>query len=273
MKIESTSVDIFLVGYVTSGAVFFTDPIDKSTTTTDSYVDVDITNDLLGSDDANGAIVEFHQTDNRRRVALRKNGASYDYYAESGHAFAPVAIDDGDIFEQKIEWDDMDLYLIGYTLTADSPTPTPTATPTATPYGSLTLDPITFPGTALNGSQQLVGDTSTNDWTVTSTYPAGTSWSVTVSSTDLTAGSYTINVSNFEIRLLDSNITPAGDKPASSITSFTPLSGTAQTLMAYSGSNGDSTFTFSPDFQLYVPASTYISLYSGTVTVTFVAGP
>ena len=44
------------------------------------HLDVDITGDLQGSDDAKGAIVMFNQTNNRRQGALRENGAGYDYY-------------------------------------------------------------------------------------------------------------------------------------------------------------------------------------------------
>jgi len=104
------------VGYVTGGAVFFTDAVDKSTATEDIYEDVDITGDLQGSEDANGAIVMFNQTNNRRAGALRENGASYDYYEDVSHQFAMVSIDSDDIFEQKIDYGDMDLHLIGYTL-------------------------------------------------------------------------------------------------------------------------------------------------------------
>ena len=40
MKIENAAVDLHLTGYVTSGAVFFTDAVAKSTGTTGSYQDV-----------------------------------------------------------------------------------------------------------------------------------------------------------------------------------------------------------------------------------------
>ena len=116
-KIENAALDLYLQGYVTGGAVLFTNATDKSTATTGSYVDVDITAHI-GSDDANGAIVEtFVTPDNTaREVAVRKNGASYDYYERSNHVSALVAIDTGDIFEQKISDVKRDLYLLGYTL-------------------------------------------------------------------------------------------------------------------------------------------------------------
>ena len=115
-KIENAALDLYLQGYVTGGAVLFTNATDKSTGTKDSYQDVDITADI-GSNDANGAIVDTFVTDNSaREVAVRKNGATYDYYDRAGHVSALVAIDENDIFEQKVSDVKRDLYLLGYTL-------------------------------------------------------------------------------------------------------------------------------------------------------------
>jgi hypothetical protein len=142
-----------------------------------------------------------------------------------------------------------------------------------TPSSSVTTTSITFPGTTINGTDQTIDDNSANNWQVTSDNPAGTDWHVNISSTDFSTGTYTIAVSNFEIRLLDANIEPGSDKPASQITTYTPLSTSNQQLLAYSGSNGNSTFDFIPDFQLDILAETYIGNYSATVTVTYVTGP
>ena len=115
-QIAATTVDLFLVGYVTEGAVFFTNAIDKSTGTTGSYQPVDITNDV-GAGVANGAFVEIQPSDGtRRNTAIRPNGSAYDYYGEVSHQFAVVGIDAGDVFEQKIQLNTMDLYLTGYSL-------------------------------------------------------------------------------------------------------------------------------------------------------------
>jgi len=115
-QIAATTVDLFLVGYVTSGAVFFTNAVDKSTAITGSYQPVDITNDV-GAGVANGAFVEIQPSDGtRRNTAIRPNGATYDYYGEVSHQFALVGIDAGDVFEQKIQLNTMDLYLTGYSL-------------------------------------------------------------------------------------------------------------------------------------------------------------
>ena len=116
-KIETANIDLYLVGYVTSGAVFFADPIDVSTDTLDAYVDADIT-PYIGTDDANGAILEWIDIDNSSRAtAVRREGATYDYYHDMRHTGAIVAIDDNDVFEHKhAATDRMDLYVLGYTL-------------------------------------------------------------------------------------------------------------------------------------------------------------
>ncbi len=119
MNVTDATVDLYLVGYVTHGARFFTNALDKSTATEGSYVDVDITANILPGDDANGAILEIDPSNNRRQTALRKNGSGEDLYLEMSKGFGSVAIDAGDIFEQKIQVDDMDIYLVGYSLAVD----------------------------------------------------------------------------------------------------------------------------------------------------------
>jgi hypothetical protein len=137
MKIQSTLNDLYLSGYVTSGAVFFTNAVDKSTAITGSYVAVDITGDLQGGDDANGALLEVVAGTTTGSFAVRPNGETYDYYSDTRHIGAIVGIDGGDIFEQKIQLASHDLYLTGYTL-ASCPPATPTATSTNTPTNTPT---------------------------------------------------------------------------------------------------------------------------------------
>ena len=152
-KIDDAQVDLYLTGYITSGAVFFTTPVDKSTADT-SYFDIDITPDI-GADDANGAILEYFETGgNARRVAVRAKGETYDYYFDMRHHGAFVAIDINNIFQQKVEWQDMDTYLHGYTL-ASCGTPAP-----ATNYRSIGTagDYTTGDVAATNGSPVVVGN-------------------------------------------------------------------------------------------------------------------
>jgi hypothetical protein len=115
MQIANLSLDLYLTGYVTSGAVFFTNAVDKSTATLGTYVGVDITGDLQGADDASGAILEV-AAGGSGDVAVRRNGATYDFYGRTAHIGAITAIDASDILEQKIELASHDLYLTGYTL-------------------------------------------------------------------------------------------------------------------------------------------------------------
>ena len=116
LQVESTLVELHLVGYVTEGAVFFTNGVNKSTSTTGSFVDVDITADI-GTNRANGAFIEHVIADNtRHRAAVRRNGDTEDYYLDQKHGFASIGIDASNIFEQKIDDTNMDLYLVGYSL-------------------------------------------------------------------------------------------------------------------------------------------------------------
>ena len=156
-KIGNAQLDIYLTGYITSGAVFFTTPLNKSTATLEpTYVDVDITGDI-GADDANGVFLEFNEVGNAsRNVAVRMNGETYDlgYYNEMRHHGAFTAIDGSDIFEQKIQWDDMDLYMHGYTLAscgAPAPTTNYRSIGSAGPYSA-------FDVAATNGSPVVVGN-------------------------------------------------------------------------------------------------------------------
>jgi hypothetical protein len=144
MKIDSTFVDLYLVGYVTDGAVFFTNAVDKATSTYGSYVAVDITGDI-GADDANGAILAL-KSSGEEYFAVRPNGATHDYYQRIVEAQWPViGIDANDIFEQKISATSHDLYLTGYTL-ATLPSP---------PTISSAADQGFFVGDALTANSQI----------------------------------------------------------------------------------------------------------------------
>ena len=116
MRIESGLVDLYLVGYVTHGAVFFANAVDKSTSSTGTYQDVDITADI-GGNRVNGAFVELHSTnDTAYQTALRRNGDAEDFYLDQTHAFASIGVDSANLFEQKVVDVQRDLYLVGYSL-------------------------------------------------------------------------------------------------------------------------------------------------------------
>jgi hypothetical protein len=79
-----TSQKSYVYGYATSGIVMFDNAVDHSTATAGSYQDVDITSNLQGWDDANGAIPHLY-FDTGDSGALRKNGMSYDRFRAAGN--------------------------------------------------------------------------------------------------------------------------------------------------------------------------------------------
>jgi hypothetical protein len=105
-----------LVGYFDGGAVFFDNAVDKSTATTGSYVDVDISADT-GGDTAIAAIVEaLSSGPTSRTLFLRKNGSTDDIPGENFGArlWGVVGVDGSEIFEQRINSAVTDLFLVGY---------------------------------------------------------------------------------------------------------------------------------------------------------------
>ena len=140
---------------------------------------------------------------------------------------------------------------------------------------TITTALITFPGVTLDGADQLVNG-ATGAWRADATGETG-GWNVSVASTDFDNGaSKTIAVSNFEIRLLDANIVRvSGDTngPVSTQTTFASLSGTARKIASAAAGDGDGVYDLTPDLRLTVPAETYASSYTATVTVAISAGP
>jgi len=155
-------------------------------------------------------------------------------------------------------------------------TPTASATPTetSTPFGNVESENITFPETPLNGADQVLNGSS-SPWTVASSYNPGTSWYVNIAASDFTDGSHTLNANRLNVRLENADITiiSGTDKPGSQMTDFTPLANTDQVLLAYNGSDGKGTFSFTLGFRLLVEADDYAGNYSSTVTTTFIVGP
>ena len=107
--------DSFLWGY-SDEDLCFVDPYDKSTSTTNAWVDV--TNPELPNG-ATGAIYERvnRYTDNGL-LGLRPNGSTHEPANPSltpeSHDFAPIGIDSAKRAEQKIDRTEEDLYLWGH---------------------------------------------------------------------------------------------------------------------------------------------------------------
>ena len=139
----------------------------------------------------------------------------------------------------------------------------------------ITTAAISFPNVTLDGDPHTV-DGSTSAWRAAAVGEDG-GWNVTVASTDFDNGSgKTVDVSNFEIRLLDTNIVwVSGDvnEPTSTQTTFTALSGTALKIASAADGDGNGVYDMTPDFRLTVPAETYAGNYTATVTVSISVGP
>ena len=141
---------------------------------------------------------------------------------------------------------------------------------------TITTAAISFPDVTLDGDPHTVNG-STSAWRADAVGETG-GWNVTVSSTDFDNGSgKTIDVSNFEIRLLDASIVwVSGDDinmPTSTQTTFTDLSGTALKIASAAVGDGNGVYDMTPDVRLTVPAETYAGNYTATVTVDISAGP
>lgn len=108
---------LYLIGYFGDEAVFFDNGIDKSTATTGSFVDIDISGHT-GEDTAIGAIFEVYcQTSSEYSHFFRKKGSSTDiydtYYGGKNGTFI-VGVNESGVCQQKIKDTGVDVYLIGY---------------------------------------------------------------------------------------------------------------------------------------------------------------
>ena len=140
---------------------------------------------------------------------------------------------------------------------------------------TITTASISFPDVTLDGTDQTVNG-STSAWRADAAGESG-GWNVTVAATDFDNGAgKTIAVANFEVRLLDADIVlVSGDtnKPTSTQTTFTSLSGSALKIASAASGEGDGVYDLTPGFRLTVPAETYSGSYTATVTVAISAGP
>ena len=113
---EADSCHIFIIGYFESGYVCLTNRIDKSLTTTGSYVDIDISSDT-GTDTATVAFIEVIGT-TAQSGYLRKNGStdsksSYISALQRNTVWF-VGVDGSEILEGAITSTGIDFFLTGY---------------------------------------------------------------------------------------------------------------------------------------------------------------
>lgn len=118
-----TDIDVYLVGYYTSDAVFFTNATDKSLGSTGSWYDIDISGDT-GAYTAIGAIFEINGVASSYNYGLRKNGSTDNraaQYVVSHNCFGfVVGVDVSEICEGQIENVAVDFFLVGYILSGST---------------------------------------------------------------------------------------------------------------------------------------------------------
>lgn len=104
---DNTDTTFHVIGYVTSGATFFTNGIDRTPSAGVGWVDVDITGDLQAGDNAIGAFVEVYGTNNTAAYGLRQNGdtSTGNSLVEDArrHAWGAIGVDSDDIYEAQLE--------------------------------------------------------------------------------------------------------------------------------------------------------------------------
>lgn len=109
-----TAIDIYIVGYFDTDAVFFTNAPDKSLSATAAWTDIDMSGDT-GADTAIGAFFEVLNDGNAWNFGFRKNGSTDDrYYWNYNHFFACIGVDGSEICEGKIASTTVDFFLNGY---------------------------------------------------------------------------------------------------------------------------------------------------------------
>ena len=156
--------------------------------------------------------------------------------------------------------------------------------------GSLSVTPanVTLSAVTLDGTDQTSTSASgANTWTAADARGTGVGWNLTIVSTAFTSPSSpsrTIDIAQadqeFKIQLLDNNITTtAGNtKPTSTVTSLTAIPkspAAALKFLSAAVDTGMGTYSLQPNFELEIPAETYVGTgtYTATVTITAVSGP
>ena len=140
---------------------------------------------------------------------------------------------------------------------------------------SITTAALSFPNVSLNGYDQFVSG-STSPWQVDANGEAG-GWHATIAASDFGNGAGgVIPVGNLSFRLLDANISYlSGDPilPFSTQTSFIALSESPITFLSAANGTSDGSYLLSPEFNLTVPAETYVGSYTTTITISITSGP
>ncbi len=110
---QATNVNFYLVGYVTSGATFLTNAIDKSLGVAAAWTDIDCSANVTAG--TNFVIMEMI-AGGGGAVGLRSNSSTEDRYQNYAdqHGWAVVNCDNSQIVEGKINAVTLDWFLVGY---------------------------------------------------------------------------------------------------------------------------------------------------------------
>ena len=144
---------------------------------------------------------------------------------------------------------------------------------------------VTLGAVTLDGTDQLsTSAAASNTWTSVDGRGTGAGWNQTIDSTDFTSGARTIDISaagsEFKIQLASGNITvTAGNTaPTSSATVLTTIPTAPAAALKFVSAALDAgmgSYSIQPNFELGVPAETYVSTgtYTATITLSSVSGP
>jgi hypothetical protein len=151
---------------------------------------------------------------------------------------------------------------------------------------SVTAADITFSGVTLDGSDQTTTSASgANNWSASDARGTGVGWNLTIVATDFSdGGTRSLDISSadqeFKIQLLDTNVavTAGNTEPVSQVAALTAIPespAAALKFLSAAVDTGMGSYTLNPNFELEIPAETYVGTgtYTSTVTITAVSGP
>jgi len=109
----SSTITFYLVGYIKAGAVFHTNAVNRSISTTSSYIDITL------ESDAHAGLFDIISGSYSQTFAIRKKGDYEDIYKRASgeqHSFAIIQTNSDRKIEAKISNVAVDFYEVGYFL-------------------------------------------------------------------------------------------------------------------------------------------------------------